>query len=217
MESAHFKNLLRWQMQSITQWWQLWRRDAHSSDQGHSPGDIQSRRWDWSDPVTADAGSQWPQFGIKRGEDTMLSMAAGEVVPLTSDGDEWYLKVLINNENVFIRIDVWAACRECPPSWVRCFEPGERGEENHSRVSNDHQNTQRFWGEEQFEPRTNWSCGQTPQYADAGRRWWADACETLVWPRGISHLAVRRHGRCRCAECFLMRRISPCYCLEMRR
>ena len=48
-------------------WWRLWRvrrRDAHSSDQGHSPGDIQSRRWDWTDPVNADAGSQWPQIGI---------------------------------------------------------------------------------------------------------------------------------------------------------
>ena len=36
----------------------------------------------------------------------MLSTAAGEVGPLTSDGDDWYLKVLINNENVFIWIDV---------------------------------------------------------------------------------------------------------------
>ena len=44
---------------------------------------------------------------VFRGEDTMLSTAAGEIVPLTSDGDDWYLKVLINNENVFIRIDVW--------------------------------------------------------------------------------------------------------------
>ena len=44
---------------------------------------------------------------VKRGDDTMLSTAAGEVVPLTSDGDDWYLKVLINSENVFIRIDVW--------------------------------------------------------------------------------------------------------------
>ena len=60
---------------------------------------------------------------VYRGEDTMLSTAAGEVVPLTSDGDDWYLKVLINNENVFIRIDVWAACHECPPSWVRCLSP----------------------------------------------------------------------------------------------
>ena len=42
----------------------------------------------------------------------MLSTAAREVVPLTSNGDDWYLKVLINNENVFIRIDVWAACHE---------------------------------------------------------------------------------------------------------
>ena len=60
---------------------------------------------------------------VFREEDTMLSTAAGEVVPLTSDGDDWYLKVLINNENVFIRIDVWAACHECPPSWVRCLSP----------------------------------------------------------------------------------------------
>ena len=51
----------------------------------------------------------------------MLSTAAGEVVPLTSDGDDWYLKVLINNEYVYIRIDVWVACHECPPSWVRCL------------------------------------------------------------------------------------------------
>ena len=43
---------------------------------------------------------------VKRGNDAMLSTAAGEVVPLTSDGDDWYLKVLVNNENVFIRIDV---------------------------------------------------------------------------------------------------------------
>ena len=53
----------------------------------------------------------------------MLSTAAGETVPLTSDGDDWYLKVLINNEHVYIRIDVWAACHECPPSRVRCLSP----------------------------------------------------------------------------------------------
>ena len=53
----------------------------------------------------------------------MLSTAAGEIVPLTSDGDDWYLKVLINNENVFVRIDVWAACHECPASWVPCLSP----------------------------------------------------------------------------------------------
>ena len=74
----------------------------------------------------------------------MLSTAAREVVPLTSDGDDWYLKVLINNENVFIRIDVWAACHECPPSWVRCLSPGESGKENHASVNNNHQDTQRF-------------------------------------------------------------------------
>ena len=47
----------------------------------------------------------------------MLSTAGGEVAPLTYVGDECYLKVLVNNENVFIRMDVWAACHECPQSW----------------------------------------------------------------------------------------------------
>ena len=55
---------------------------------------------------------------VCRGLTTMLTTAAGEVVPLTSDGDDWYLLVLINNENVFIRINVWAACHEFPPSGV---------------------------------------------------------------------------------------------------
>ena len=62
----------------------------------------------------------------------MLSTAAGKIVPLTRDRDDWYLKVLINNENVHIRIDVRAACHECPPRWVRCLSP-----ESH------HQDTQR--------------------------------------------------------------------------
>ena len=60
---------------------------------------------------------------VKRGNDVMLSTAGGEVAPLTCVGDECYLKVLINNENVLIRIDVWAACHECPPSWLRCLSP----------------------------------------------------------------------------------------------
>ena len=60
---------------------------------------------------------------VYRGEDTMLRTAAGEVVPLTSDGDDWYLKVLINNLNKFLHFDVWAAGHECPPSWVRCLSP----------------------------------------------------------------------------------------------
>ena len=60
---------------------------------------------------------------VFRGEDAMLIAVKGETAPLTSDGDDWYLKVLINTENVFIRIDVWAACHECLPSWVRCLSP----------------------------------------------------------------------------------------------
>ena len=50
-----------------------------------------------------------------------LITAKGVAAPLTSDGDDWHLKVLINNENVFIRIDVCTACHECPPCWVRCL------------------------------------------------------------------------------------------------
>ena len=60
---------------------------------------------------------------VFRGEDAMLITAKGEAAPLMNAGNDWYLKVLINNENVFIRIDVWAACHECPPSWVRCLSP----------------------------------------------------------------------------------------------
>ena len=60
---------------------------------------------------------------VHRGEEAMLITAKGEIAPLTSVEDDWYLKVLINNENVSIRIDVWAACHECPPSWVRCLSP----------------------------------------------------------------------------------------------
>ena len=54
-----------------------------------------------------------------RGEDAMSITAEGETAPLTSDGDDWYLKVLINNSDEFIRIDVWTPCHVCPPSWVR--------------------------------------------------------------------------------------------------
>ena len=78
------------------------------------------------------------------GVDTMLSTAAGEVVPLTSDVDDWYLKVLINNENVFTRIDVFAACHECPRSWVRCLSPENVERRNHANVNDNHQDTLRF-------------------------------------------------------------------------
>ena len=50
---------------------------------------------------------------VHTGEDAMLITAEGETAPLTSVGDDWYLKVLINNRIEFIRVDV------CPPIWVR--------------------------------------------------------------------------------------------------
>ena len=44
---------------------------------------------------------------VFRGEGAKLITAKGETAPLTSEGDDWYLKVLINNENKFPRSDVW--------------------------------------------------------------------------------------------------------------
>ena len=100
---------------------------------------------------------------VYRGEDTMLSTAAGEVVPLTSDGDDWYLKVLINSENVFIRIDVWAACHECPQSWVRCLSP-ESVERRTTPESTTVTKTRKG-----YEVKNSSSPEQTGAY-DAGRR-----------------------------------------------
>ena len=74
-------------------------------------------------------------------------------------------KVLTNNENVYIRIDVWAACHECPPSWVRCLSP-ESVERRTTPESTTITKTRK--GFEQFESRANWSCGQPPLH-DAGR------------------------------------------------
>ena len=81
---------------------------------------------------------------VYRGEDTVLSTGSrGNVAPLTSGGDDWYLKVLINSENVYIRIDVWAACHGMPAELGSMPEPGDRGKENHARVNNHHQDTER--------------------------------------------------------------------------
>ena len=56
---------------------------------------------------------------------TMLSTAAGEVVPNAQI-----------NVNVFMRIDVRAACHECPAEFLgSILEPRERGKENHARVN----------------------------------------------------------------------------------
>ena len=60
---------------------------------------------------------------VFRDEDAMLITAEGETAPLTSDGDDWYLKLLINNAIEFIPIDVWTLCHTCPPSWVRNLSP----------------------------------------------------------------------------------------------
>ena len=105
-----------------------------------------------------------------RGEDTMLRTAAGEVAPLTSDGDDWYLKVLINNENVFVRIDVWAACHECPPSWIRCLSP----ENVERRTTLDKVAHKSVAAQRQVSPRTTET--KAPEYigALAGKYQWDD-------------------------------------------
>ena len=59
----------------------------------------------------------------------MLSTAAEEIVPWTSDGDDWYLKVLINNANVYIRIDVWVT----PTELDSMIKSGKRGKEDQTR------------------------------------------------------------------------------------
>ena len=56
---------------------------------------------------------------VPRGEDAALITAKGETAPLMNAGNDGYFKVLINNSDKFLRIDVWTPCHVCPPSWDR--------------------------------------------------------------------------------------------------
>ena len=56
---------------------------------------------------------------VFRDENSRLITAKRETAPSTSIDNDWYLKVLINDSNKFIRIDLWTPCHVCPPSWVR--------------------------------------------------------------------------------------------------
>ena len=60
---------------------------------------------------------------VFRGEGAVLITAEGETAPLMNAGNDWYLKVLINDSGKFLRIDVWTPCHVCPPSWVRNLSP----------------------------------------------------------------------------------------------
>ena len=94
----------------------------------------------------------------------MLCMAAGETV------DDWYLKVLINNEIVYTRIDVWTACHECPPSWVRCLSP-ESVERRTTPASTTITKTHKGCEvKNSSSPEQTGAAGKLLQYADAGRR-----------------------------------------------
>ena len=53
---------------------------------------------------------------VFRGENARLITAKGETATLTSIENDWYLKVLVNDSNEFIRIDLWTPCHACPPS-----------------------------------------------------------------------------------------------------
>ena len=65
---------------------------------------------------------------------TMLSTAAGEVVPNAQI-----------NVNVFMRIDVRAACHECPAEfWVRFLSPENVERRTTPESIDNHQDTQRF-------------------------------------------------------------------------
>ena len=69
---------------------------------------------------------------VFRGEGAMLITAEGETAPLMNGGDDWFLKVLINNSNEFLRIDVWTPCHACPSSWVRNLSPETKQRERYS-------------------------------------------------------------------------------------
>ena len=140
----------------------------------------------------------------------MLSKAAGEVVPWTSDGDDWYLKVLINNENVFIRIDVWAACHECPPCCVRCLSP-ENVERRTTPASTTITKTRKgFEVKNSSSPEQTGAAGKPRNATLMPAKPWCDHAESAIPPSEETDTLPL-------CIVFLMRRISLCYCLEMRR
>ena len=99
-----------------------------------------------------------------RGEHARLITAKGETAPLTCIENDWFLKVLINDSNEFIRIDLWTPSHVCPPSWFRARRWKQR--EQHGFVRNDNDRLEGHWdrhqAEGQFEPRTNWCRRQNP-------------------------------------------------------
>ena len=143
----------------------------------------------------------------------MLSTAAGEILPLTRVTDtSWHLKVLINNENVYIRIDVWAACHECPPSWVRCLSPESVERRTTPQSPRDAKG-----------PEVKKS-SSPEQIGAAGRHRYSmlDDVDELMPAKPWVTTRNQPSGRWKrqtlpLCIVFLMRRISPCHHLEMRR
>ena len=86
--------------------------------------------------------------------------------------DDWYLKVLINDSNEFIRVDVWTPCNVCPPSWVRSLSPEMKQPEQHvvgeTTVMWDNETVTK--PKDNSSPEQTGAAGKNPQYTDAGRR-----------------------------------------------
>ena len=131
---------------------------------------------------------------VFRGEDAVLITVAGETAPLTSVEDVWHLKVLINNSNEFISIDVWTPCPVCPPSWVRNLSLKMKQHEQHVVRETTRSGMWDFEIVTKPEDNSNWCRGQNPQRAGAGRRCGVDANGDEPDQRGISFLAIRRAG-----------------------
>ena len=126
------------------------------------------------------------------GEDAILITAEGETAPLTSIEDGWDLKVLINNSNEFIRIDVWTQCHVCPPSWVR--NPSPEMEQREQYVVRETTTT------------SMWDCEMVTK--PATRRCWKTS-RRRCHRRGIRPTAESVSRR--------WKRRTFCHCLEMRR
>ena len=129
---------------------------------------------------------------VYRGEDTMLSTAAGEVVPLTSDGDD-FVPEGADQQRERVHTDRCVGSMSTNARRVgfdACAQRAWKGEPRQRTITKTRKG---------YEVKNSSSPEQT---GAAGDVWWADACETLVWPRGIRHLAVGSDRHCRCARCF---------------
>ena len=62
---------------------------------------------------------------VFRGKDATLMTAKREAAPLMNAGNDWYLKVPINNSNKILRVDVWTPMSRMSAKLGSEFEPGD--------------------------------------------------------------------------------------------